>query len=312
MFLTKGSDYGIYLFFVTMVSILLNRYNGHDDIVLGTLTNVKSAVNKQLRDLILPITLNINGLMSIKDIFNMVKKEVQEVLLYKNIHFDTLLKLLGKDYQLDEPVFNTMVFWGDIEKQNDVLLDTLSSVISFDNSSGKKALKIYYQESYYNSDNIKNYLHHLLKIITMAIENPQLLIKDIEIISDNEFDKIVHGFNITERYYDREATIKSLFEKQVKDTPNNIALFYNEKLLTYTELNEKANIIAWTIKKYLKGLNTFVAIMMDRSIELIATIIAVLKAGAAYVPIDPLTLMSSWNLLVMIVMLQYLLQGNQN
>ena len=90
MFLTKGSDYGIYLFFVTMVSILLNRYNGHDDIVLGTLTNVKSAVNKQLRDLILPITLNINGLMSIKDIFNMVKKEVQEVLLYKNIHIDTL------------------------------------------------------------------------------------------------------------------------------------------------------------------------------------------------------------------------------
>ncbi|PFJ11564.1 AMP-binding protein, partial [Bacillus cereus] len=83
------------------------------------------------------------------------------------------------------------------------------------------------------------------------------------------------------------GTIHELFEEQVKKTPNHIAVVFEEKQLTYEELNKKANKLARTLREKGVAQNSIVAIMVDRSVEMIVGILGVLKAGGAYLPIDP-------------------------
>ena len=108
------------------------------------------------------------------------------------------------------------------------------------------------------------------------------------------YQKIIHDWNQTYCDYPKEKTIHQLFEEQVKKTPDNIALIFQDQTLTYSELNKKANQLAHYIRLTYKDINsndlkgdTLIALLLDRSIEMIVAILAVLKSGAAYVPILP-------------------------
>ena len=113
-------------------------------------------------------------------------------------------------------------------------------------------------------------------------------IKDIEIISNTEKNKILYEFNDTKMEYTKDKTITELFEEQVEKTPNDVAVVFEDNKLTYKEVNEKANQLARYLRKE-KNIkpNDIVGVMLPRSIELISTLIGVLKSGACYIPIDP-------------------------
>ena len=93
-------------------------------------------------------------------------------------------------------------------------------------------------------------------------------------------------FNRTKAEYPKNKTIVDLFEEQVEKTPDNIAVVYKNKKLTYKELNEKSNALARTLRGKGVKAETIVGIMVDRSIEMIIGIMGILKAGGAYLPID--------------------------
>jgi nonribosomal peptide synthetase DhbF len=91
----------------------------------------------------------------------------------------------------------------------------------------------------------------------------------------------------TLRVYEPEATLIDLFEHQVEKAPNNIALVFEEQKLSYAELDARANQLAWSLIGDGIGPEDIVAVPMDRSLELVVAILGVLKAGAAYLPLDP-------------------------
>ncbi|PEU18351.1 non-ribosomal peptide synthetase, partial [Bacillus wiedmannii] len=94
-------------------------------------------------------------------------------------------------------------------------------------------------------------------------------------------------FNDTKFSYPKEKTIHQLFEEQVERTPENVAVVFEDKKLTYRELNEKSNQLAKLLKENDVGSEKIVGIMVERSVEMIVGIMAILKAGGAYLPIDP-------------------------
>ncbi len=111
---------------------------------------------------------------------------------------------------------------------------------------------------------------------------------------DFDLESLFTQWNNTKKTYPSDKTIHQLFEEQCKKTPNNIALVHSSNTLTYTELNQKANQLARHLRHEYQVLtstplvpNTLIALRLDRSLEMVITILAVLKAGAAYVPIDP-------------------------
>ncbi|WP_440615181.1 amino acid adenylation domain-containing protein [Cysteiniphilum sp. 6C5] len=117
---------------------------------------------------------------------------------------------------------------------------------------------------------------------------------DISLLSAKDYQKVVYDWNSTEAPFPKDKTIYQLFEDQVARTPNNIAIVFEEEELTYQELNIKSNQLARHIRQsFLLTTgdelmpDTLIALFLERSLEMIVSILAVLKAGAAYVPIDP-------------------------
>ncbi|MBB6716467.1 non-ribosomal peptide synthetase [Clostridium gasigenes] len=109
----------------------------------------------------------------------------------------------------------------------------------------------------------------------------------IQGIRKEEKDLILNKFNDTYVEYDKEKTVVDIFEEQVKKTPNNIAVVFENEEISYKELNERANSLARVLREKGVGPDYVVGIMAERSINMIVGIMAVLKAGGAYLPIDP-------------------------
>jgi natural product biosynthesis luciferase-like monooxygenase protein len=110
---------------------------------------------------------------------------------------------------------------------------------------------------------------------------------DIDMLSDEEKRRILFGFNDSHLEHDRTETIVSLFEKQVVSTPDRTAIVYEGRRMTYSELNRQANRLAGYLKELGVVHNDVIAVMCERSELMVAALFGVLKAGAAYVPIDP-------------------------
>ncbi|SHJ99066.1 amino acid adenylation domain-containing protein, partial [Clostridium cavendishii DSM 21758] len=148
-------------------------------------------------------------------------------------------------------------------------------------------LNLGYSKKLYREETIERMKNHFLNLVNKIIINKNIKIKNIEISNEEEKELILNKFNNTTVNYQSDKTIQQLFEKQVKKTPDNIAIVCGDKKVTYRELNERANSIARTLRK--KGVipNSIVAIMLERSIDMMVGLFAILKSGASYLPIDP-------------------------
>lgn len=131
----------------------------------------------------------------------------------------------------------------------------------------------------------------ILSDVSTFLDQP---IVTISLLSQSRYQQIVYDWNKTDQPYPQDKTVCQLFESQAKQAPNNIALVFAERSLTYQQLNQKSNQLARIIRKqyYAHTQNelkpdTLIALCVERSLDMIITILAVLKAGAAYVPIDP-------------------------
>ncbi|MFH0070851.1 amino acid adenylation domain-containing protein, partial [Peribacillus sp. NPDC056705] len=114
-----------------------------------------------------------------------------------------------------------------------------------------------------------------------------VIIEDINLVTEQEKRQLLEDFNRTEAEYARYLTLQAQFEQKAAAHPDRAAVVFEEEQLTYRELNERANQFARVLREKGAGKGQFVAIMVDRSIEMVVSLLAVLKAGAAYLPIDP-------------------------
>ena len=147
----------------------------------------------------------------------------------------------------------------------------------------------------FKEETIGRFSQYFKKIISSVVENPGVKISDIEMISEEEKKRVLFDFNATKKEYPHDKTIQQISTEQAARTPGYIALvgasvraIHESPLqITYAELNKQAGWLADTLRE--KGIqpNTVVGIMMDRTIEMIIGIMGILKAGAAYLPIDP-------------------------
>jgi amino acid adenylation domain-containing protein/non-ribosomal peptide synthase protein (TIGR01720 family) len=176
---------------------------------------------------------------------------------------------------------------------------SLYNVAKFDISTfiddSKQALSgiFNYAVSLYSDETIAGFISTYTQILQQfAALTPDELaeekISKIGYLNTEQYHQIIEEWNQTDKDYPTDKTIHQLFEEQVEKTPDNIALVYEEVELTYRELNEKANQLAhYLVKNYGIKPDTLIALFLDRSEHMLIAILAVLKAGGAYIPIDP-------------------------
>ncbi|MEH7653431.1 non-ribosomal peptide synthetase, partial [Bacillus safensis] len=143
-----------------------------------------------------------------------------------------------------------------------------------------------FNQNVYDERNVEQISSHFSNLVQQVVLTPDIPLEKLSVISIDEKNKILTDFNDTKTDYPRTKTIQELFEEQVELVPNQIAVSYKDQQLTYKDLNERANKLARMLKAEGVGPDRLVAIMVERSLDMIVGILGILKAGGAYLPID--------------------------
>jgi amino acid adenylation domain-containing protein len=181
-----------------------------------------------------------------------------------------------------------------INKRFNIDLSGVELLLEYEEQENQFNFRIRYQNSSFRPKQIDNMISHYTNLLKNSLLHPSKPLVSHQYLTQQEYKQIVATWNKTDANYPKDKTISQLFEEQVKKTPDNIALVYEDERLTYKELNARANQLARYIREqYRQQANeelkpdTLVTLCLDRSLEMIISILAVLKAGGAYVPLDP-------------------------
>lgn len=144
-----------------------------------------------------------------------------------------------------------------------------------------------YNSEIFDEATIRHFCDHYQNLLEIAATAPDTPVGAIDFLSSAERTHLVTQLNDTAVDYPTDACLHHLFEQQVMKTPDALAAVFGQTKLTYDELNKRANQLAHYLKDFGVGPNTFVGIFINRSLEMLIAVYAVLKTGAAYVPLDP-------------------------
>ncbi|OKH43155.1 hypothetical protein NIES2101_31135 [Calothrix sp. HK-06] len=191
------------------------------------------------------------------------------------------------DFIKQPPNLSTDIVTFSIFKQY-TCIDYFQVKLSFVQQGDVLVAEFHYDASLFSQTDIEQLATQYQKLLTSVIENPQVAIEKCEILSDAERQLLLVDFNNTQVDFPFHKCLHQLFEEQVERTPNNIAVVYKQKELTYTQLNQRANQLAHHLQQLGVGADVLVGICVERSLEMVIGLLGVLKAGGAYVPIDPM------------------------
>lgn len=143
-----------------------------------------------------------------------------------------------------------------------------------------------YDSSLFRAEDIQHWAEQFQTLLESAIADPNCAISKLEILSERERQQLLFQFNNTKTHYSKVQCIHQLFEQQAENTPNNVAVVFENQQLTYVQLNASANQLARYLQDLGVGPEVLVAICLERSHLTIISLLAILKAGGAYIPLD--------------------------
>ncbi|MEC0249589.1 condensation domain-containing protein, partial [Paenibacillus chitinolyticus] len=152
---------------------------------------------------------------------------------------------------------------------------------------GYLRFQMQYASNHYGSKEIEAMLLRLQVVLLSFANNPERKLAELETITEEEKEQILGAFNDTYLPYAKDKTIPALWEEQVANTPDAIAVVYEDNHVTYDALNRKINQVAWALRRLHIKPDDRVVIVAERSVEMIAGMYGIIKAGGAYVPVDP-------------------------
>ncbi|AZK48670.1 non-ribosomal peptide synthase/polyketide synthase [Paenibacillus lentus] len=292
--------------FQTLWAILLQRYNDTDDVVFGTVVSGRSAEINNVESIVglfintIPVRIQKQKEQSFSELLEVVQRSAMESEKYDYLALADIQSVtLGSN-----PLFNHIVIFENYPFDSDKA-DNWSEQLGFtiDSFSAEEQtnydlnvivapghemiIKFQYNMLVYDHKSLEAISDHFMNLLIRVMDNPEMSLNQINFLSDEEMDELLCHFNDTKTDYPHDQTIHGLFEQQVREHPDRIAIAQEEESLTYQELNERANQVAHYLRKKGIARDQFVGIMADRSIQTVIALLGVLKAGGAYVPIDP-------------------------
>jgi len=301
---TKKLKITPYMLMLSVYYILLSKYSLQDDIVVGTpiIGRETPEVSNMLGMFVNTLALRskIDADLSFDEFANQIKKNCLAAFKNQAYPFDELVKKLNIKRDVSRnPIFDILfVYQNDgypklnINNANIEYFTPNNKTAKFDLSleiipiGNEISMRFEYCKKLFNEEFIQRLSSHYINILNNVLENSEVKIADIDMISKEEKNQILYEFNNTKVDYPRDKTIIELFEKQVKETPNNTAVIFEEQKLTYKELNEKSNQLARFLLDNNVNIGDIVCILLDKSLEMIVSVLAILKVGGTFLPID--------------------------
>ncbi|MEB6044601.1 non-ribosomal peptide synthase/polyketide synthase [Staphylococcus pseudoxylosus] len=271
---------------INSVGLLIHNRNNRKE---KTSTGVFSRV--------LPIIVEMDKEATVKSYLNKIKLESLNVLKHRKYPYEYIVENSGNKKGLVDCFVSFQNAQYDAEFMNDGFLDewldngtnNAPLSVNISNRSSKNGLDIDYDYQIDVLDEAGVYQLHetILHVLNSMIEAPERKIKDIEIVSGEERETILNDFNNTDLALNNSQSFIERFEEQVSKFPNKTAIKYEGESLTYKAFNAKVNQMAYRLRSEGVEAESLVAVMANRSLEMLVAIYGIIKAGGAYVPIDP-------------------------
>jgi amino acid adenylation domain-containing protein len=283
--ITNNSDTRILMVVLGTMSVLLQKYAGNNNTVIGT-TIMKQETNSEFINTVLPIICKLENELSFKDALNQIKETLHKSIQNQNYPLEVLINDLNLQTDNGEfPLFDITVIHENIQ---DIAYLTINQNLVFliKHNNNSINITIEYNNLLYNEDSIIRLKNQFNKVLHALLSNPNQKVSEVDIFEENERVHLLDLFNDTLSKYPKEKLIHEIFEDVTSKTPNCTSITFENKSITYNELNKKANQLARLLRQKGVKKDTIVGIMVDRSFEMIIGILGVLKAGGAYLPID--------------------------
>jgi amino acid adenylation domain-containing protein len=292
----------VFAVLIATVKVLLHRYTGQTDIIIGTVDAGRSRIETEdqvgcyLNTLILRD--NIGSVETFDEIVDKVRKTMLEALDHRDYPFDRLIDELKLPRDLSRaPLFDVMI----ISQSAAELCQTMGSVhishvrqtsrtskfdLSFEFEEGEDLLRIEieYDSDLFGADRIERMGAHLRTLLSAAIRNPSRTVGELPLISADEL-AIITGINATDVPMDRVTLVQRLKEA-VRRTPTHTAIVFGEQRVSYSELEARALAVTQSLRDRGVRAGEIVGVLVSRSPDLIASLLGVLFSGAAYLPLD--------------------------
>lgn len=281
--LANGSELRLHMILTAGLAMLLHKYTGLHDILLGTPV-LRQEREGDLINTVLVLRQEIAEQFSFKQILLSVKDTLTEAMMHQNYPLQGLLTQLRQPEGKVFP-FDVALLLEDIQER--IYLDPARPDLLFAFRAGKEAIsaEVSYRTSLYEKETLQWITKHYIALLEAALQHPDRPLAELEMITEEE-KALLEGFNQTTAHFHLDTTLHALFDQQVAKTPLRQAVADDQNSLTYAELKERAENVACALRAKGVGQNSIVALLQGRSVDMIVLILGILKAGAAYLPLN--------------------------
>ncbi|MET0625827.1 MAG: amino acid adenylation domain-containing protein, partial [Pyrinomonadaceae bacterium] len=303
--LCKREDATMFMVLLAVWQLLLARYSGQDDILVGT--PIANRTRGETEDLIgffvntLVLRGKISGEMRFSDYLGQVKETCLEAYAHQHVPFEKVVEELQPDRDLGRnPLFQVMFVLqnapgGELNlpglklapvgvEANPTQFDMALTMIEREQS-----VHGFWEHSaaLFDVATIERMAGHFERLLEEVAAAPRRKLSELEMLCEEERRRLLVEWNRTARDRAAGLCLHELFERQAARTPEAVAVVCGPRQVTYAELNERANRLAHHLRSAGVGPESLVGVLMERSVEMLVALLATLKAGGAYVPLDP-------------------------
>lgn len=304
----------LFMVLLTAFSVLLARYSRQTDIAVGTLiaanrnrAEIEELIGFFLNTLVLRTQLEGNP--SFTELLAQVRQNTLAAYDHQDVPFEQLVDQLSLERTLSySPLFQVMMVLQNADEGEFILPNLTATMQPIDFPFARYDLSLYltegesdlqgifeYSTALFTEETIARMANHFVALMegivaVQSLESEQPVLQ-LPILTAAEYDQIVHDWNDTAVDFGEPQTFHALFEQQVVDTPNAVALVFGDEQFTYAELNRHANQLAHYLRTQAVGgpgsSEPVVGVCMERCPETVISLLAIFKAGGVYVPLDP-------------------------
>ncbi|MGG1619646.1 condensation domain-containing protein, partial [Paenibacillus sp. NRS-1781] len=295
----------LYMVLLAAYTALLHHYTGQEDIIVGTPIAGRPYADLEPIIGMFVGTLAMRNYPTVAQPFRHYVEDVKARALQAYEHqdypFEELVEKLNVKRDMSRnPLFDTMFVLQNTEQGELKLPDISFRPFGMEQVPAKFDLTLeaseeedgiqfglQYATSLYKRETVEQITRHFIQLAETIATNPDKTLGELDLLSEQEREQILRVWGNTAAEYPSEQTIHGLFEAQALQTPGQAALFFEGEQLTYHELNERANRLARILRSHGVTTDRLVGLMTERSVDMIVGMFGIMKAGGAYIPIDP-------------------------
>jgi amino acid adenylation domain-containing protein len=301
--LAKENETSLFMLLYAAVTVLLYRYSHQEDIAIGTtIANRNRAEIEPLIGLFantIVLRSDLSGNPSFKNYLARVKEKTLNAFVNQDIPFEKIVEEMKPERSLSHtPLFQILFELQDIPGKHDDNTGLKMTAIEPENTSAKFDMNLLlliqngclagnleYNSDLFNKNYIRRFIDHYKKLLRSVVDKIDNKIDEIDYVTDEE-KELINSWNDTKKAFPLDKTFNELFLESVRKNPDKIAVVENSYEITYWELNQRAESLARDLIERGAGAEKIVAIISERGIKFLISILAVFKSGAAYLPLD--------------------------